>query len=147
MGAQNTVFFIEEDGGRTVQGYLREIFYNHQAQPVPVQMIYRVCVDILQALVYLESRGILHRDIKGDSNAPLASFAFSHVAMSSRLPPSLPDVVISSFPDSDAAAARPEFVAKLIDFGLARRHEGSGKMEYDIGRCNAAPNNRTAFLY
>jgi serine/threonine protein kinase len=138
MGAQNTVFFIEEDGGRTVQGYLREIYFNHQAQPVPVQMIYRVCVDILQALVYLESRGILHRDIKGDSNAPLASFVFPHVAMLSHLPSSLPDVVISFFPDSDAAAARHEFVAKLIDFGLARRHEGSGKMEYDVGRYNAA---------
>jgi serine/threonine protein kinase len=69
LKSQNTVFFIEEDGGRTVQGYLREIYYNPSARPVPVQIIYRICSDILQALLYLESRGILHRDIKGDSNA------------------------------------------------------------------------------
>jgi hypothetical protein len=69
LHSQNTVFFIEEDGGRTVQGYLREIYYNPSARPVPVQFIYRICSDILQALLYLELRGILHRDIKGDSNA------------------------------------------------------------------------------
>jgi serine/threonine protein kinase len=78
--SQNTVFFIEEDGGRTVLGYIREIFFNvnDRFPPVPVQMIYRICSDILNALIYLESRGILHRDIKGDSNAlpfsPRSSF-------------------------------------------------------------------------
>ena len=70
MQAHNTVFFIEEDGGNTVQSYLREIFYNHSAPPVPVQAIHQVCSDVLKALHHLETRGILHRDIKGDSNPP-----------------------------------------------------------------------------
>jgi serine/threonine protein kinase len=78
LRSQNTVFFIEEDGGRTVQGYLREIYYNPSARPVPVQIIYRICSDILQALLYLELRGILHRDIKGDSNALFCFFSFVH---------------------------------------------------------------------
>ncbi len=50
----------------------------------------------------------------------------------------MPDVLISFYPCSDASLFQGALVAKLIDFGLARRHEGSGKMEYGMGRHNMA---------
>ncbi len=42
------------------------------------------------------------------------------------------DVVISFYPDSDSSARDEDLVAKLIDFGLARRREGSENMD-DLG--------------
>jgi len=136
MQAHNTVFFIEEDGGHTVQSYLREIYYNHSAPTVPVQAIHRICVDVLRALNYLESQSILHRDIKGDSNPPSPLPLKKCFPLISSIPTSItssptPDVVV--FMDPETPFLVPDCTAKLIDFGLARRREGADDVFDDFG--------------
>jgi serine/threonine protein kinase len=60
-----TVYFIQDDGGQTLQTYIRNRYIDSTA--VPVEAIAAILRDLLSALVYLQRLGVLHRDIKADN--------------------------------------------------------------------------------
>ena len=89
-----TIYFIQDDCGQTLQTYIRNRYIGNTAdilRVVPVQAIAAILRDLLDALVYLERLGVLHRDIKADN------------------------VLVFG--------AEPNYAAKLIDFGLAKKFD------------------------
>ncbi len=65
-----TIYFIQDDCGQTLQTYLRKRYIDSTVdnlRVVPVETIASILRDLLSALVYLQHRGVLHRDIKVDN--------------------------------------------------------------------------------
>ena len=65
-----TIYFIQDDCGMTLQTYLRNRYIDSSLddlRAVPVHTVAAILRDLLSALVYLQRRGVLHRDIKADN--------------------------------------------------------------------------------
>jgi serine/threonine protein kinase len=93
-----TIYFIQDDCGMTLQTFLRNRYIDStrdNLRVVPVHVVAAILRDLLSALVYLQRRGVLHRDIKADN-------------------------VLVCGPDDGRNF--DGLTAKLIDFGLAKKY-------------------------